>query len=155
MTTMMGSSRLMTLAARRCRPMGARKPGNLPPSSCGFDKVSVTNMRGNGGAARPVNATASASTRNWATAKGPSWSSNAMILCIAAATAGPTAPWPSSAATAAAMWRSTPSTKVPVPVAGSATVTSFEAMPRVNAKPGRRSTSSTSRTMPDTTSGGV
>jgi len=60
-----------------------------------------------------------------------------------------------SRATVSAILRSTPSRKVPVPTAGSATVTSAEAKPAPRPNSGPRSTSSTMRTMAFTTSGGV
>ena len=67
-----------------------------------------------------------------------------------------TAPSPSFSATLRAMWRSVPSMYVPVPAAGSATVTSLDARPRGRSnRSGLRSTSSTSRTIAPTTSGGV
>ena len=97
----------------------------------------------------------SAISRSCATAKGPNCSSKPITRFDAASIAPRTAPAPWSSATVVAIRRSTPSRKVPVPTAGSATVTSVEARPSVRSNKGPRRASSTSRTIAPTTSGGV
>ena len=56
-------------------------------------------------------------------------------------------PRPDPSRPSSAIWRSTPSRNVPVPTAGSATVTSVERSPAARSNSGPRSASSTSRTI--------
>ncbi len=113
----------------------------------------MTYIRGSFAPATPSSAS-SASTRSWATANGPSWNSKPIRRRIELATAAGTAPGPRSSAIDRAIDFRTATRKVPVPMAGSTTVTVSVAKP--SGSPKRpRSDSSANLVIASTTSAGV
>ena len=118
-------------------------------------RVGDEHPRRRGRCGLPISSVSSASMRSCATANGPSCISKA-ISRLDRRRRSPRAPRPRlrRPRPSSAIRRSTPRRNVPVPTAGSATVTSGDASPAWRPKR-LRSTSSTSRTIAPTTSGGV